>query len=273
MDADKALNNLLSHLNEQLSSINDASFVAHSICAGCSKPILGTLMEASGKQYHIEHFVCCGCHKSLQGQEYYEPDGAIQCKDCYHKQLPSCAKCGDKILTRAITLSDIHKAWHPEHFSCAICNILLEGKDFYTQNGLPYCARDYHNTFSLSCVECKQQIKGEVVTTPQKLNYHPGCFVCHSPGCGIKLVGLPYYQRNNEVYCETHSRTSPSSSSSSKCPCGNAINGQYVTALGKTWHPEHFVCNNCKKRLVGSVYSEIEGCAYCAACEAKLFPE
>jgi hypothetical protein len=32
--------------------------------------------------------------------------------------------------------------------------------------------------------------------------------------------------------------------------CGEMIIGQVVTALGKTYHPEHFVCYHCVQPFV-----------------------
>jgi paxillin len=248
---------------------SNTNAVTHNVCSHCGKPITGPRIEASGKCYHPEHFVCMGCNRSLHGLDYYEPDGKAHCTTCYHKQLPSCVKCGQKILSRAVTLSEINKAWHPDHFTCAECEVNLEGIEFYTQNGSAYCAQDYHRLFSLNCAQCKKRIQGEVVTTRQKLHYHPACFLCHTSGCGRKLGGIPYYEHNNHVYCEAHYHAV----ATLHCPCGKTIQGQYVSALGKTWHPEHFVCYHCKKQLMGGVFAENDAQVYCADCDSKLFPE
>lgn len=38
----------------------------------------------------------------------------------------------------------------------------------------------------------------------------------------------------------------------------------YVTAVDRMWHPEHFVCHHCKKRLVdGDDFHEHNGEIYC----------
>jgi hypothetical protein len=36
-----------------------------------------------------------------------------------------------------------------------------------------------------------------------------------------------------------------------------------VTALGKTWHPEHFCCAHCRKELGSKNFYEREGQPYC----------
>uniref|UniRef100_A0A3B4AR78 LIM zinc-binding domain-containing protein n=1 Tax=Periophthalmus magnuspinnatus TaxID=409849 RepID=A0A3B4AR78_9GOBI len=39
---------------------------------------------------------------------------------------------------------------------------------------------------------------------------------------------------------------------------------QIITALGETWHPEHFVCSVCKMELCTTGFFEREGRPYCA---------
>jgi len=266
--ADNDLDKLLSHLNTQMTNLKDATPQAKGDCAHCHKPIVGPLIEASGRRYHPEHFVCKGCSKSLHGQDYFEPEGGVYCTKCYHSTLPTCAKCGQKVLERAVTLTEINKAWHPEHFTCAECSTPLEGADFYTENGQPYCPTHYHSKFSNSCVSCRKTIQGEIVTTPHGAHYHVGCFVCNGGGCGKKLGGIAYYEHNGKVFCENHYQAV----ALDKCPCGKPIQGQHVTGLGKKWHVEHFVCAHCNKQLVGLSYAEVESKPYCEACDAKLFP-
>lgn len=38
---------------------------------------------------------------------------------------------------------------------------------------------------------------------------------------------------------------------------------QVVTALGKTWHPEHFCCAHCRSELGSKNFYEREGQPYC----------
>ncbi len=46
------------------------------------------------------------------------------------------------------------------------------------------------------------------------------------------------------------SRTVPSASSQARCAaCGGPIFGTCLTALGHTWHPEHFCCGVCRRPL------------------------
>ncbi|MCK4548326.1 MAG: protein DA1 [Candidatus Eisenbacteria sp.] len=53
--------------------------------------------------------------------------------------------------------------------------------------------------------------------------------------------------------------------------CGEQITGEYVSALGKYWHPEHFVCANCRTPLAEATFYEKDGRPYCQSCYEDLF--
>uniref|UniRef100_A0A7N4V2Y1 Leupaxin n=1 Tax=Sarcophilus harrisii TaxID=9305 RepID=A0A7N4V2Y1_SARHA len=54
--------------------------------------------------------------------------------------------------------------------------------------------------------------------------------------------------------------------------CQKPIAGKVITALGKTWHPEHFVCAHCATELgCGSPFFERGGRAYCSRDYHELF--
>jgi hypothetical protein len=53
--------------------------------------------------------------------------------------------------------------------------------------------------------------------------------------------------------------------------CGRAITGDYVEAMGRSWHPECFVCSACGQPIGAREYFENEGKPYCSSCYADLF--
>nr|XP_057928984.1 leupaxin isoform X1 [Doryrhamphus excisus] len=53
--------------------------------------------------------------------------------------------------------------------------------------------------------------------------------------------------------------------------CNKAIVGKMITAMGETWHPEHFVCAVCKTELSTTGYFEREGRPYCTKDYHQLF--
>lgn len=48
--------------------------------------------------------------------------------------------------------------------------------------------------------------------------------------------------------------------------CGQAILGEVITALGRTFHPEHFACMTCRKPLGTTAFYEVEGQPACQNC-------
>lgn len=53
--------------------------------------------------------------------------------------------------------------------------------------------------------------------------------------------------------------------------CEKPIVGQVITALGKTWHPEHFTCNHCSQELGTRNFFERDGYPYCEPDYHNLF--
>ncbi|XP_061594137.1 leupaxin [Cololabis saira] len=53
--------------------------------------------------------------------------------------------------------------------------------------------------------------------------------------------------------------------------CNKSIVGKMITALGEVWHPEHFVCVECKTELSTTGFFEREGRPYCHKDYHQLF--
>jgi len=53
--------------------------------------------------------------------------------------------------------------------------------------------------------------------------------------------------------------------------CNNAIVGQGVQAIGKTWHKECFVCDYCKQEFGNGSFILKYDRPFCKACEGRLF--
>jgi len=53
--------------------------------------------------------------------------------------------------------------------------------------------------------------------------------------------------------------------------CRKPILGEVIQALGKTFHPEHFVCGNCQNPLGTNNFYEQDGLPHCERCYQELF--
>ncbi|GIX73510.1 hypothetical protein CEXT_472121 [Caerostris extrusa] len=107
------------------------------------------------------------------------------------------------------------------------------------------------------CTACNKPIVGQVVTALGK-TWHKEHFVCGH--CHQELGTKNFFERDGVPYCETdyHNIFSP------KCAyCNAAILGKCITALEKTWHPEHFFCTQCGKQFGEEGFHEKDGKPYC----------
>lgn len=67
-----------------------------------------------------------------------------------------CAACKKPILGKV--LDAMNRQWHPEHFSCASCEMELGSATYYESNGRPYCEKCYHELYAPRCAYCNGPI-------------------------------------------------------------------------------------------------------------------
>ncbi|XP_055344787.1 transforming growth factor beta-1-induced transcript 1 protein-like [Paramacrobiotus metropolitanus] len=53
--------------------------------------------------------------------------------------------------------------------------------------------------------------------------------------------------------------------------CSKPIKGSCLTALEKSWHPQCFVCNGCRKEFTEKSFHTRDDKPYCDACYADKF--
>jgi paxillin len=95
--------------------------------------------------------------------------------------------------------------------------------------------------------------------------WHPEHFSCGS--CKQALGTATFYENEGQAHCEKCWKTM-------YCPrcahCEQPIADRCITALGKKWHVDHFVCKSCLKPL-DSGFFEKDGIPYCEADFFSLF--
>ncbi|KAM9743753.1 paxillin isoform 2-T2 [Menidia menidia] len=107
------------------------------------------------------------------------------------------------------------------------------------------------------CGACTKPIVGQVVTAMGR-TWHPEHFVCSH--CQEEIGSRNFFEREGQPYCERdyHNLFSP------RCYyCNGPILDKVVTALDRTWHPEHFFCAQCGSFFGPEGFHEKDGKAYC----------
>jgi hypothetical protein len=110
--------------------------------------------------------------------------------------------------------------WHPEHFCCAHCHAPFAGSEFFEKDGLPYCEEHYKQLFGRPCSKCDLV---RVSSVPHSIigGEIRKCTFAHA------LTRADHHHHHD------HDRLV------------QPVTTNGVEALGKTWHREHFMCQNC----------------------------
>ncbi|XP_030377365.1 paxillin isoform X2 [Scaptodrosophila lebanonensis] len=170
-------------------------------------------------------------------------------------QKGCCNACEKPIVGQVITA--LGKTWHPEHFTCNHCNQELGTRNFFEREGFPYCEPDYHNLFSPRCAYCNGAILDKCVTALDK-TWHTEHFFCAQ--CGQQFGEDGFHERDGKPYC----RNDYFEMFAPKCNgCNRAIMENYISALNSQWHPDCFVCRDCRQPFQGGSFFDHEGLPYC----------
>uniref|UniRef100_A0A8C2UAF6 Actin binding LIM protein 1 n=1 Tax=Coturnix japonica TaxID=93934 RepID=A0A8C2UAF6_COTJA len=93
----------------------------------------------------------------------------------------------------------------------------------------------------IHCHKCGEPCKGEVLRV-QSRHFHIKCFTCKVCGCDLAQGG--FFIKNGEYLCTLDYQRMYGT----RCNgCGEFVEGEVVTALGKTYHPNCFACTVCKR--------------------------
>lgn len=109
-------------------------------CAKCKKKISGEIMHALKMTYHVQCFKCAACKTPIRNQAFYMEEGEPYCERDYEKMFGTkCHGCDFKIDAGDRFLEALGYSWHDTCFVCALCQINLEGKTFYSKKDKPLC--------------------------------------------------------------------------------------------------------------------------------------
>ncbi|XP_028332170.1 actin-binding LIM protein 1-like isoform X3 [Gouania willdenowi] len=93
----------------------------------------------------------------------------------------------------------------------------------------------------IQCLRCGEPCKGQVLRV-QSSYFHIKCFSCKVCGCDLSQTG--FFMRNENHLCPLDFQRLHGTLCNG---CGEFVEGEVITVLGKTYHPACFVCTVCKK--------------------------
>ncbi|XP_062536136.1 LIM and senescent cell antigen-like-containing domain protein 1 isoform X2 [Armigeres subalbatus] len=236
------------------------------------------IVNSNGQLWHTQCFVCAQCFRQFQDGIFYEFEGRKYCEKDFHILFaPCCNKCNDFVIGRVIKAMAAN--WHPDCFTCEQCRIPLADSGFIRNQNRALChdcnKREKDDGLEKHmCNKCH----GAIDDAPLRFRgevYHGYHFNCTA--CGAELDSSAREVKNrtgyaandmNELYClRCHDRMGIPICGA----CRRPIEERVVTALGKHWHVEHFVCAKCEKPFLGHRHYEKRGLAYCETHYHQLF--
>nr|XP_046225383.1 actin-binding LIM protein 1-like isoform X3 [Oncorhynchus gorbuscha] len=124
--------------------------------------------------------------------------------------------------------------------------------------------QDTHHSIEkplIQCYKCGEPCKGEVLRVQSK-HFHLKCFTCKVCGCDLAHGG--FFMKNGDYLCTLDYQRMHGT----RCNgCRDFVEGEVVTALGKTYHPACFVCTICKRPFPAGDRVTFNGkdclCQYC----------
>lgn len=247
-------------------------------CHTCEQPIYGPIVAVKDRKFHPNCFVCESCSQPFNGAKYIiGPDKNFYCEgdfmDLYAKK---CQVCNSVIKSKIIEVmnGDDNLSYHSEHFVCVCCGLNLVGRRYKIEEGtlLLHCLKciekEIHDLQKEAhmCAMCNLPIQGPYLLIEGKY-LHPRHYRCTD--CGIEFKGGDCNEFEGDLYCKVHYEILLLK----KCAkCGKPIKGLALTAIEKSWHPDHFTCHICNELLAEKFFAH-EGLPYCAPHYAQLFGE
>ncbi|XP_040857996.1 zyxin isoform X2 [Ochotona curzoniae] len=171
----------------------------------------------------------------------------------------TCGRCHQPLARAQPAVRALGHLFHITCFTCHECEQQLQGQQFYSLEGAPYCEGCYTNTLE-KCNTCGQPITDRMLRATGKA-YHPQCFTCVV--CACPLEGTSFIvDQANRPHCvpDYHKQYAP------RCSvCGEPIMPEpgrdetvRVVALDKNFHMKCYKCEDCGKPL--SIEADDNGC-------------
>ncbi|XP_071837962.1 LIM and senescent cell antigen-like-containing domain protein 1 isoform X1 [Apostichopus japonicus] len=226
------------------------------------------IVNSGGECWHEDCFVCAQCFQPFPEGTFFEFEGRKYCEHDFNMLFaPCCGKCKEFVIGRVIKA--MNNNWHPACFLCQLCGTQLADTGFVKNRGRALCHPCHLKEKAASsgkhiCYKCHGIIEDGHIKFKME-TYHPYHFNCGS--CGEELTSTARELRG-ELYClPCHDKMGIPICSA----CHRPIEERIVTALGKQWHVEHFVCARCEKPFLGHRHYEKNGKAYCETHYNQLF--
>ncbi|XP_006861257.1 PREDICTED: zyxin [Chrysochloris asiatica] len=170
-----------------------------------------------------------------------------------------CGCCQEPLARAQPAVRALGQLFHISCFTCHQCSRQLQGQQFYSLEGVPYCEACYTDTLD-KCSTCGQPITERMLRATGRA-YHPDCFTCVV--CACPLEGTSFIvDQANRPHCvpDYHRQYAPRCSVCTEpiMPEPGKDETVRVVALDKNFHMKCYKCEDCGKPL--SIEADDNGC-------------
>ncbi|XP_060012460.1 zyxin isoform X2 [Lagenorhynchus albirostris] len=171
----------------------------------------------------------------------------------------SCGRCHQPLARAQPAVRALGQLFHIACFTCHQCEQRLQGQQFYSLEGAPYCEGCYTDTLE-KCNACGQPITDRMLRATGRA-YHPHCFTCVV--CACPLEGTAFIvDPASRPHCvpDYHRQYAPRCSVCTEpiMPEPGREETVRVVALDKNFHMKCYKCEDCGKPL--SIEADDNGC-------------
>ncbi|XP_063621570.1 PDZ and LIM domain protein Zasp isoform X4 [Cydia splendana] len=270
--------------------VNDTPY-----CSDCNRYIIGVFVRIKDKNLHVECFKCSTCGTSLKNQGYYNLNGKLYC-DIHAKLVarqnppapnlePVTVPPGGRIPTN--TYSTPLPPLATSNYSNGSSSLFspssnISGpKPFGSSIGSAYSPSLSPRSAPLSPARPVQAPAPAYAPayTPAPAAPAPAHapFAPKSPGSIFKGSSVGAAARGKTFGVSSAPKRGRGILNKAALPgsriplcgsCNGNIRGPFITALGRIWCPEHFICVNatCRRPLQDIGFVEENGQLYCEFC-------
>ncbi|XP_026328773.1 PDZ and LIM domain protein Zasp isoform X5 [Hyposmocoma kahamanoa] len=274
--------------------VNDTPY-----CSECNRYIIGVFVRIKDKNLHVECFKCSTCGTSLKNQGYYNINAKLYC-DIHAKLVarqnppapnlePVTVPPGSRVPSNTYStplpplatnnytngssslFSPSSNLSGPKPFGSSIGSAYspsLSPRSAPLSPARPVTAPAPYNPSALAPAPAAPYMPAAAPAAPYAPNWAGSIF----KGSGVGAAGRGKTFGVSSAPKRGRGILNKAALPGSRVPlcasCNGNIRGPFITALGRIWCPEHFICTtpSCRRPLQDIGFVEENGLLYCEYC-------
>lgn len=171
--------------------------------------------------------------------------------------------------------------YHSDCFKCKACSKSLDGCEFLMEENSIMCQECYTSKCARVCTRCNEAIMPDATgaikaVEVDRINaiFHPTCYSCHE--CSSPFFGGAF-PVGGKLFCKVHALEKNLSLTATDAPtcyaCKKKGGARMLLAHQNHYHPECFVCAQCKESIDKKAFIPKDDNLFCKKCFTKYHTE